>query len=126
MIGEEAAMCRQMLEINYPMENGIVRSWEDMRHIWSYTFNEKMGIDPTNAKVCKENGAVVKTIYAPGNPVSWWQCALTSFLQVLLTEPPLNPKINREKMVEIMFEEYGFKGVYISIQAVLTLYAQGM
>lgn len=24
-----------------------------------------------------------------------------------------------------MFEEYGFKGVYISIQAVLTLYAQG-
>ena len=25
-----------------------------------------------------------------------------------------------------MFEEYGFKGVYISIQAVLTLYAQGM
>jgi actin-related protein 2 len=38
----------------------------------------------------------------------------------------MNPKQNREKMVEAMFEKYNFKGVYIAIQAVLVLYAQGL
>ena len=37
----------------------------------------------------------------------------------------MNPKKNREEMCQIMFEEYGFEGVYVAIQAVLTLYAQG-
>ncbi|KAG8901124.1 Arp2/3 complex subunit, actin nucleation center [Tulasnella sp. 403] len=46
--------------------------------------------------------------------------------KVLLTEPPMNPKVNRQKMCEVMFEEYGFGGVYVAIQAVLTLYAQGL
>ncbi|KAI3625677.1 hypothetical protein CBS9595_001038 [Malassezia furfur] len=46
--------------------------------------------------------------------------------KVLLTEPPMNPKKNREEMCRIMFEEYGFDGVYVAIQAVLTLYAQGL
>lgn len=78
--------------------------------------------------------------------------------KILLTDPPLNPSKNREKMVswlllewyilgtsdlnhivdwlhntnlnltfqvEIMFEKYNFAGVFIQIQAVLTLYAQG-
>lgn len=45
--------------------------------------------------------------------------------KILLTEPPMNPTKNRERMCEIMFEEYGFGGVYVAIQAVLTLYAQG-
>ena len=46
--------------------------------------------------------------------------------KVLLTEPPMNPKVNRQRMAQVMFEEYGFEGVYVAIQAVLTLYAQGM
>jgi actin-related protein 2 len=37
----------------------------------------------------------------------------------------MNPKQNREKMAQIMFEEYGFQGIYVAIQAVLTLFAQG-
>lgn len=37
----------------------------------------------------------------------------------------MNPRKNREEMCQIMFEEYGFDGVYVAIQAVLTLYAQG-
>ena len=30
MVGNEASLLRSFLEVNYPMENGIVRNWEDM------------------------------------------------------------------------------------------------
>uniref|UniRef100_A0A183BKH5 Actin n=1 Tax=Globodera pallida TaxID=36090 RepID=A0A183BKH5_GLOPA len=42
---------------------------------------------------------------------------------VLLTEVALNPKENREKMVEVMFEKFGIPATYVAIQAVLALYA---
>src|SRR5689334_20445467 len=44
---------------------------------------------------------------------------------VLLTDPPLNPKLNRENMTEIMFEKFGAKGVFISAPAVLSMQAMG-
>jgi actin-related protein 2 len=77
------------------MENGIVKRWDDMQHLWDYTFFEKMKVDPTGRKI-------------------------------LLTEPPMNPLKNREMMAEVMFERYNFGGVYVAIQAVLALYAQGL
>ncbi|CAG8575439.1 16324_t:CDS:2 [Cetraspora pellucida] len=95
MVGDEAAELRSMLQMSYPMENGIIKIWEDMKHLWDYTFNEKLKVDPKDCKI-------------------------------LLTEPPMNPTSNRQEMVRLMFEEYGFQGVYVSIQAVLTLYAQGL
>ncbi|RUP43128.1 actin family, partial [Jimgerdemannia flammicorona] len=95
MVGEEAAALRAILQMSYPMTNGIINNWEDMRHLWNYTFDEKLKVNPRDAKI-------------------------------LLTEPPMNPKANREKMAQVMFEEYGFQGVYVAIQAVLTLYAQGL
>lgn len=71
MIGDEASQLRHLLELNYPMENGIVRNWDDMQHIWDYTFgSNKLNIDPNECKI-------------------------------LLTEPPMNPKANREKLIEV-------------------------
>lgn len=103
MVGDEAEAVRTYLQVSQPMEHGVVKDFDDMRHgtchaltiVWNYTFDEKLRIDPRGRKI-------------------------------LLTEPPMNPKRNREEMCRIMFEEYGFDGVYVAIQAVLTLYAQGL
>ena len=95
MCGDDAAAVRHSLECSYPVENGIVKNWEDMEHLWNYTFWEKMKINPADHKI-------------------------------LLTEPPQNPKSNRIKIVEKMFETYNFAAANVSIQAMLTLYAQGL
>jgi len=44
---------------------------------------------------------------------------------LLLTEAPLNPRSNRDAMCQVMFEQFNVPCVYISIQAVLALYASG-
>ena len=52
MVGDEASECRHMLDVTYPMDNGMVRSWEDMIHLWDYTFGpDRLNLDPPDCKV---------------------------------------------------------------------------
>merc|ERR1712113_879037 len=94
-IGEEANQKRGILELNYPIAAGIVESWDDMEKVWNHTFYNELRVKPS-------------------------ECA-----GVLLTEAPRNPKQNREKMVQIMFDTFEVQGTYVAIQAVMSLYAAG-
>jgi len=93
-IGDEAQKMRGVLNLNYPIESGVVTNWDDMEKVWSYCFNNELRIDPSEHRV-------------------------------LLTEAPMNPKVNREKMTSLMFETFQVQGLYVSIQAVLSLYSNG-
>merc|ERR1712050_349578 len=94
-VGEEAQQKRGILDLNYPIAAGIVESWDDMEKVWNHTFYNELRVNPS-------------------------ECT-----GVLLTEAPRNPKANREKMVQIMFDTFEVTNTYVAIQAVMSLYAAG-
>lgn len=100
--GNEALKAKDSMELSHPMDNGVIRDWDDMELLWDYTFKKVLCLGSDNGEKVGKG------------------------LKILLTEPPLNPKANRAKMVKIMFERFGFDAVYVGVQAVMTLYAQGI
>lgn len=90
----EAEAKRGMLKLEHPVERGIVKNWDAMERLWSYTFSEQLGVDSSDHAV-------------------------------LITEPPLNPLKNKEKMTSMLFETFCIPAMYIKTQAVLALHAAG-
>ncbi|XP_075056672.1 actin-related protein T3 [Mixophyes fleayi] len=93
-IGEEAQAKRGILSIKYPVEHGVITSWEDMELVWKHIYFHNLKMNPSERPA-------------------------------LITEPPLNPLSNREKMAEIFFEKFQVPAMYVAIQAVLALYCSG-
>ncbi|OQR71859.1 alpha-centractin-like [Tropilaelaps mercedesae] len=94
-IGPKAEEHRGLLTIRYPMEHGIVNDWNDMEKIWQYIYSKDQ----------------LQT-FSEEHPV-------------LFTEAPINPLNNREKAAEIFFETLNVPALFVSMQAVLSLYATG-
>ena len=94
LVGEDAEAKRGILKLNYPIEHGVIKNWDDMEKIWGHVFTNELRVDPVE-------------------------------YNVMLTEAPMNPKGNREIMAQIMCETFNVHGLYISIQAVLSLYSAG-
>lgn len=44
---------------------------------------------------------------------------------ILTSDSPLSPKINREKMTQIMFEKFNVQGLFICIRPILSMYSLG-
>jgi actin len=93
-VGAEAEAIKGVLNINNPIENGVVNNWDDIENIWKYIFENELKV----------------------NPIEY---------NIMLTETPMNPKENREKMTQIMFETFNVLGLYIAIEPVLSLYSVG-
>merc|ERR1711966_426659 len=101
-VGEEAQQKRGILILKYPLEHGVIQNWDDMEKIWKHTFDNELRIVLGADEEAEEDVS-----------------------GVLLTEAPMNPKENRERMTQIMFETFNARRFYVAIQAVLSLYASG-
>ena len=97
MIGDEVVNVRSLLELTYPMKEGIIENEEDMAILWEYCIREKLGIkgDLKDRKI-------------------------------LLTEAPSNPNENKKKMGEIVFEKLNLGCFNIEPQAKLSLFCEGL
>eukprot|EP00761_Pharyngomonas_kirbyi_P013952 gb/GECH01013982.1/.p1 GENE.gb/GECH01013982.1/~~gb/GECH01013982.1/.p1 ORF type:complete len:379 (+),score=51.10 gb/GECH01013982.1/:1-1137(+) len=57
-VGNEAQEKRGVLDINYPIADGIIHSWEDMELLWSYVFYHELGVNPEDAPVLVTEAAM--------------------------------------------------------------------
>lgn len=45
-VGDEAESKRGLVTLNYPIQRGIVRDWDDMEKIWHHTFHNELRAAP--------------------------------------------------------------------------------
>ncbi len=50
-LGDEAQKLRGVLSIDYPIEHGIVKNWEDMTEIWRHTIYNELRVEPKDCSL---------------------------------------------------------------------------
>lgn len=102
-VGMETIEKRGVLILRKPVVHGTVVDWEDMEHILDYIFNNELRVDPSEHNV-------------------------------IVTQPPLNPtsdaeytqqRLDREKLISILFETFNVPNVALVNSAECTLHAYG-
>ena len=105
-VGDEAQSKRGILTLKYPIEHGIVTNWDDMEKV-SYICDIKIFYKRMQlSNSCQFIHALVQTGCFVLSQI--WHHTFYNELRVapeehpvLLTEAPLNPKANREKMTQV-------------------------
>eukprot|EP01083_Nonionella_stella_P074491 202087_1 len=97
IVGAQAYDC---LEHSFPLQNGCVGDWNDMKLLFDYALHNCLHLD--KAEIQQNSG------------------------NILLSQSGNIRTKDMERIYEYMFEQYGFSGVMIVPKQVLVLYAQGL
>lgn len=82
--------------LTYPMERGIVKNWDEMEKVWEHTFKD-LGVNARD-----HNVLLSEALMSPKDKLPW-----------------------REKVAEMLFETFNAPALYLSLQPVLAMYANG-
>ena len=89
MVGDEVTKARDMLETSYPITNGIVKNWDDMIHLYNYTFEQaRLAARPHHRPPIKSRRAQ-KSASAHGRRSPCSRCRVPRSLSRAHTPPPL-------------------------------------
>jgi len=95
-VGDEVWAYRDVLKVTRVIKNGAVQHWNDFELLLKHILHDELKLPEDLHEY-----------------------------PVLLTEPPLNPKANRERLMKCMFETFNFAAVYVANTATLSLYSIG-
>ena len=98
-VGRQAQNLRGILNINQPIKQGVVDSWDDLELLWNYVWEkETKRLD---------------------------QSADADESRVLVSIPPLSPPEDWRRMGEILLEGAGIGGIYLANKSALSMYGGG-
>ena len=97
-LGYQCSERRGILSNSSPIKDGIIQNWDDMEKLWAETIYNDLSI-PTDKH---------------------------SFLVAESAIQPLVAKNARERTAELFFEGFAAEGLYLTVNAVLSLYAAGL
>jgi actin-related protein len=143
--GPQEWVYKPVTEVNYqqgcvegdgyenPCVNGIVSNWDAMQALMQHAFNQlkvTMLLPCQLYSMLSSYSSLCKLVIITGpahstcEDVGVFQVEPAS-TRILVTDPPLNSENNRIKMLELLYETFGFSRVLVQPSAVLALYSQG-